>query len=65
MKIISRYINYIQYNGDGEFVFCGDGSGDFEEHGNHASDNAVKGYIECCKEQIELAEKYLGEKNDK
>lgn len=57
---ISNYINSISHdpNGRPEWTFCGDGSGDFEERSNHASKEAVLGYIKHCQNQINLALKY-------
>jgi hypothetical protein len=41
------------------YRFVGDGCGDFEEVFNSATVEAVKSYIDYCKDQIKIAEEYL------
>lgn len=61
MRILSKFINSITEDSDGNLTFFGDGCGDFENVAKHASDVCVDNYIEYCREQIKLAEKYKGD----
>lgn len=41
------------------WIFYGDGNGDFETSSHSADTKVVTEYMEHCKYQIELCEKYL------
>lgn len=64
--MITEWLNkirvYTGYNRDGElqdrYEFSGDGSGDFEMHNEKCDLDVLDRYVNYCKEQIALAEKY-------
>jgi hypothetical protein len=45
-----------------DYIFTGDGAGDFEKHSDNASEKAVRNYIEYCQEQIKIAGEYYHKK---
>ena len=68
--MITNYINSIQHKIDFSistgkdesiWVFCGDGTGDWEQMEHSADPVIVQNYIENCYEQIRLAENYLAQ----
>jgi hypothetical protein len=52
----------ITFDNETRYSFCGDGCGDFIEIHDSATAETVKSCIDYCKKQIEIAEKYLKEK---
>jgi hypothetical protein len=56
---INKYFSPITYKDEWKYSFTGDGWGDYEEIEDDATKETVESYIIYCKEQIELAKKYL------
>jgi hypothetical protein len=71
--MIEKYINRMSLRNDfctktfedvEVWTFAGDGQGDFELVSNTADTRVIGQYIEYCKRQIELCEKYLKQNTD-
>lgn len=67
MKTIIRHINSINkiklpFTNKPDYMFYGDGQGDFEKSGDDATVEVLVNYIVNCKEQIKIAEEILERK---
>lgn len=58
---ISKYtdFDYIDNKEIIEYVFCGDGQGDFEERKRDTTIECLNNYIDFCNDQIKLAQEYI------
>ena len=56
---IRKEFNTKKFEDEDYYTFFGDGTGDFQVVSNSSTKEVVEEYIVYCKQQIEIAEKYL------
>lgn len=58
---VNRVLNHITFEFEDEFMFLGDGQGDFEEKSKSTTEKCLINYHRYCLQQISWAKKALEE----